>query len=104
MEVGESVQLTDAELLEEDEKDLCASPPTWHAQSERPLSFETTPLYSPIFDSTLGFPGEGPQALIASYNINGVKNRPRDVLRAANERNLDALLLQEIHFYQDGWD
>jgi hypothetical protein len=102
MDVGESVPLTDAELLDEEGEDLCASPPTRHAQRERLLPFENTPLYSPSVDSTLGYTGEGPQALIASYNINGVKSRLRDVLRAANESNLDALLLQVVHFHQDG--
>jgi hypothetical protein len=43
------------------------------------LAPSAIPLYSPRFDSHLGYPGEGPQAFIASYNINGVKQRLREV-------------------------
>jgi hypothetical protein len=63
-----------------------------------------TPIYADTFDSTLGFPGEGPAAKIASYNINGARDKLKAVLIAANANGLDALLLQEIHTYVDGWD
>jgi exonuclease III len=52
-----------------------------------------------IFDSTLGYPGEGP-AKIATYNINGAKEKLYQVLAAASRAKIDILLLQETHYYQ----
>jgi exonuclease III len=60
------------------------------------------PVYSYNFDSTLGYPGEGPPTTIISYNINGAKDRL--VLLDASRARVDAILLQEVHHYQDGWD
>jgi hypothetical protein len=57
------------------------------------------PRYSPTFDSTLGFPGEGP-AKIATYNINGAKDKLYHVLGAASRARIDVLLLQETHYYK----
>jgi hypothetical protein len=54
------------------------------------------------FDSTLGYPSEGP-AKIASYNINGAKNKIQSVLREARREGIDALLLPEINFYAGSW-
>jgi exonuclease III len=62
------------------------------------------PVYSYNFDSTLGYPGEGPPTTIISYNINGAKDRLRAVLLDASRARVDAILLQEVHHYQDGWD
>jgi hypothetical protein len=101
LEAMATLDVGELPLSDMDKEDLCA--PALPSQ-RTPHTSASTPQYSTTFDSTLGYPGEGPQALLASYNINGVKNRLREVLRAANENNLDALLLQEVHFYQDGWD
>jgi len=57
-----------------------------------------TPIYSPIFNSTLGYPGEGPSK-IATYNINGAKEKLFHVLGAAGRARIDVLLLQETHYY-----
>jgi exonuclease III len=54
------------------------------------------------FKSTLGYPGEGP-AKIVSYNIDGAKTKLASVLSEARRECVDAILLQEIHFYADGW-
>jgi exonuclease III len=62
------------------------------------------PVYSYNFDSTLGYPGEGPPTTIISYNINGAKDRLRAVLLLdASRARVDAIILQEVHHYQDGW-
>jgi hypothetical protein len=68
------------------------------------LTNQYIPVYSYNFDSTLGYPGEGPPTTIISYNINGAKDRLRAVLLDASRARVDAILLQEIHHYQDGWD
>ena len=57
------------------------------------------PQYS--FNSTLGFPGEGPK--IVSYNINGAKTKISAVLAEARFQGVDALLIQEVHYYTDRW-
>ena len=54
------------------------------------------------FDSTLGYPGEGP-IRVATYNINGTKGgRLAAVLSQARKAGVDILLLQELHAYEDG--
>jgi hypothetical protein len=69
--------------------------------SDRPCSSPAPiiPLYSSTFDSTLVFPGEGP-AKIATYNINGDKDKLYHVLGAALRAKIDILLLQEMHYYK----
>jgi hypothetical protein len=57
------------------------------------------PIYSPTFDSTLGYPGEGPTK-IATYNINGAKDKLYHTLGAASRARIDVLLLQETHYYK----
>jgi len=47
---------------------------------------------------TLGYPGEGPTK-IATYNINGAKEKLFHVLGAAGRARIDVLLLQETHYY-----
>eukprot|EP00962_Isochrysis_galbana_P006093 scaffold1649_cov134-Isochrysis_galbana.AAC.10 len=54
------------------------------------------------FDSTLGYPGEGPSKIV-SYNIAGAKNKIKNVLSDANSSGVDAILLQEVHAYADNW-
>jgi hypothetical protein len=56
-------------------------------------------VYSHTFDPTLGFPGEGP-AKIATYNINGAKEKLYQVLGATRHAQIDVLMLQETHYYQ----
>eukprot|EP00962_Isochrysis_galbana_P039974 scaffold14440_cov143-Isochrysis_galbana.AAC.4 len=51
--------------------------------------------------TTLGFPGEGP-LLVATYNINGSRGTLAAVLAQATQAKIDILLLQELHFYEDG--
>jgi len=58
--------------------------------------------YAYRFDSTKGFPGEGPPVKIVTYNINGAKNKLSTTLFLANQAKIDALLIQEIHYYEDG--
>jgi hypothetical protein len=58
-----------------------------------------TPVYSPVFNPTLGYPGEGP-AKIATYNINGARERLFHVLGAATRAKIDVFLLQETHYYE----
>ena len=54
------------------------------------------------FDSTLGFPGEGP-VRVATYNINGTKGgKLAAVLSQARKAGVDILLLQELHAYENG--
>lgn len=54
------------------------------------------------FDSTLGYPGEGP-IVIATYNLNGTKGgRLAAVLSQARKAKVDILMLQELHAYEDG--
>jgi exonuclease III len=57
--------------------------------------------YSHVFDTTLGFPGEGPLLTVASYNINGTRRSLAAVLAQAKQARLDILLLQELHFYEN---
>jgi hypothetical protein len=56
-------------------------------------------VYSHTFDPTFGFPGEGP-AKIATYNINGAKEKLFQVLGAASRAKIDVLLIQETHYYK----
>jgi len=49
----------------------------------------------------LGFPGEGP-LIVATYNINGSRGTLAAVLAQAKQAKIDILLLQELHFYEDG--
>jgi exonuclease III len=56
-------------------------------------------VYSHTFDPTLGFPGEGP-VKIATYNINGAKEKLFQVLLAALRAKIDVLLIQETHYYK----
>jgi exonuclease III len=58
-------------------------------------------VYAHTFDATLGFPGEGPLT-VASYNINGTRGSLAAVLAQAKSARIDILLLQELHFYEDG--
>jgi hypothetical protein len=58
-------------------------------------------VYSPIFDATLGFPGEGP-ITVATYNINGSRGSLAAIFAQAKIARIDILLLQELHFYEDG--
>eukprot|EP00967_Tisochrysis_lutea_P055759 scaffold70235_cov27-Tisochrysis_lutea.AAC.1 len=54
------------------------------------------------YDSTLGYPGEGP-VRIASYNVNGTKGGKLAAgLSQARKARVDILLLQELHAYEDG--
>jgi exonuclease III len=62
-----------------------------------------TPVYALTFDSTLGYPGEGPPATIVSLNINGAKHKLAGVLDRLARARVDVLLLQEIHYYNDNW-
>eukprot|EP00962_Isochrysis_galbana_P023645 scaffold7147_cov130-Isochrysis_galbana.AAC.18 len=39
---------------------------------------------------------------IVTYNINGAKNKLSTTLFLANQAKIDALLVQEIHYYEDG--
>jgi exonuclease III len=55
------------------------------------------------FDATLGFPGEGPPVKIATYNINGAKTKLNKALHLARQAKIDALLVQEMHYYEDGY-
>eukprot|EP00962_Isochrysis_galbana_P016359 scaffold4672_cov129-Isochrysis_galbana.AAC.7 len=64
------------------------SPPHPHPLYTHPCS--TPPL--------LGYPGEGPTK-IATYNINGAKDKLFHVLGAAGRARIDVLLLQETHYY-----
>eukprot|EP00962_Isochrysis_galbana_P001327 scaffold336_cov115-Isochrysis_galbana.AAC.1 len=57
--------------------------------------------YAHVFDATLGFPGEGP-LIVATYNINGSRGTLAAVLAQAKQAKIDILLLQELHFYEDG--
>ena len=69
-----------------------------HDRKRGTWSFSTSPYLSTIFDSTLGFPGEGPLNLL-SLNINGL-NDAQDIwklLQAANQSHVDILFLQEHH-------
>eukprot|EP00962_Isochrysis_galbana_P043985 scaffold16910_cov134-Isochrysis_galbana.AAC.2 len=52
------------------------------------------------FDSTLGYPGEGPSKIV-SYNIAGAKNKIKNVLSDANSNGVDAILLQEVPAIRD---
>ena len=62
---------------------------------------DTRPHKSAVWDSTLGFPGEGPgpdgQLLYGTQNMNGslTGNAWRNLLREAKRRTLDILLVQE---------
>jgi exonuclease III len=58
-------------------------------------------VYAKVFDPTLGFPGEGPLT-VASYNINGTRGSLAAVLAQAKQAKIDILLLQELHFYENG--
>ena len=62
-----------------------------------------TPNYSEIFDSTMGFPGEGPLCKIMTYNINGSKIKIGSVLARAKAARIDIVLLQETHYYNDSY-
>ena len=59
---------------------------------------------SSVFDGTLGFPGEAPptrgQVSIVGFNANGLRSKDRlsVLLREANFRKVDVLLLQEHKF------
>jgi hypothetical protein len=66
-----------------------------HATSAHVIS------YAEVFDSTLGFPGEGPLT-VASYNINNTRGSLAAVLAQATQAKIDILLLQELHFYENG--
>jgi hypothetical protein len=66
-----------------------------HATSARAIS------YAEVFDSTLGFPGEG-LLTVASYNINGTRGSLAAVLAQAKQAKIDILLLRELHFYENG--
>jgi exonuclease III len=56
-------------------------------------------VYSHTVDPTLGFPGEGP-AKMATYNINGAKEKLFQLLGAASRAKIDVLLIQETHYYK----
>ena len=54
------------------------------------------------FDSTLGFPGEGPERLrMATFNVRGLKGKEdgihkmRNLLKWAHKNSLDVLFIQE---------
>jgi hypothetical protein len=98
---------TDPILEEEEDYDnmkLCALMPGLLVSPPNKYKTPHLPHFPSHFDSTLGFPGEGPTTKIVSYNINGAKDKLDAVLAAANGEGIDALLLQEIHFYSDSWD
>jgi hypothetical protein len=98
---------TDPILEEEEDYDnmkLCALMPALRVSPPDKYKTPHLPHFPSHFDSTLGFPGEGPTTKIVSYNINGAKDKLAAVLAAANGEGIDALLLQEIHFYSDSWD
>ena len=63
---------------------------------------------SSVFDGTLGFPGEAPptrgQVSIVGFNANGLRSKDRlsVLLREANFRKVDVLLLQEHKFAKKG--
>jgi hypothetical protein len=56
-------------------------------------------VYSPIFDATLGFPGEG-SITVATYNINGSRGSLAAIFAQAKVLKIYILLLQELHFYE----
>jgi hypothetical protein len=58
-------------------------------------------VYAEVFDATRGFPGEGP-LIVATYNINGTRGSLAAVLAQAKLARIDILLLQELHFYDNG--
>ena len=59
----------------------------------------TPPRPRLTFDSTLGYPGEGP-VVIATYNLNGTKGcRLAAVLSQARKAKVDILMLQELHAF-----
>jgi hypothetical protein len=58
-------------------------------------------VYSPTFDATLGYPGEDP-ITVATYNINGSRGSLAAIFAQAKIARIDILLLQELHFYDDG--
>jgi hypothetical protein len=58
-------------------------------------------VYAEVFDAILGFPGEGP-LIVATYNINGMRGSLAAVLAQAKLARIDILLLQELHFYDNG--
>jgi hypothetical protein len=58
-------------------------------------------VYAEVFDATLGFPGEGP-LIVATYNINGMRGSLAAVFAQAKLARIDILLLQELHFYDNG--
>jgi hypothetical protein len=59
--------------------------------------------YSPIFDATLGFPGEGPITVaVAMYIINGSRVSLAAIFAQAKISRIDILFLQELHFCEDG--
>jgi exonuclease III len=58
-------------------------------------------VYAEVFDATLGFPGEGP-LIVATYNINGTRGSLAAVLARPKLARIDILLLQELHFYDNG--
>jgi hypothetical protein len=78
---------------------ICPATPLYSSDRPRSSPPPAIPLYTSIFDSTLGFPGEGP-AKIATYNINGAKDKLYHVLGAASKAKIDVLLLQETHYYK----
>eukprot|EP00962_Isochrysis_galbana_P051214 scaffold22593_cov117-Isochrysis_galbana.AAC.1 len=74
-----------------------------HFPPPAPIHLTTTRaiVYARVFDATLGFPGEGP-LIVATYNINGTRGSLAAVLAQAKQAKIDILLLQELHFYEDG--
>src|SRR6056297_593497 len=85
------------ETMEEgDDPDFVSdTPATTHATKAHAIA------YARVFDATLGFPGEGP-LIVATYNINGTRGTLAAVLAQAKQAKIDILLLQELHFYEDG--
>ena len=59
-------------------------------------------IYALTFDSTCGYPGEGPITIV-SYNMNGAGHGALgSVLAQARKARVDIILLQELHAYADG--
>ena len=116
-EVLDGAQTQDAEnLVEAAEEEAAAENPAPEAQADdgqqqmdttyappSTLAPAYTPVYALTFDSTLGYPGEGPPATIVSLNINGAKHKLAGVLDRLARARVDVLLLQEIHYYNDNW-
>ena len=64
----------------------------------------TTPFLSTVFDSSLGYPGEGPSPVrITSTNLNGMssKRKLRETCSSARRLGVSVLLIQHTNIYKD---